>query len=317
MKHAAAMKYGGELVAAEDCTYDSFKELVPLCPNCKEPVFLRIGGDRLSVKGNEYMVGPHWCHFKGVSAEQIAGCEARVSGYTESDRQRIAAKARGQRLKLLQRWFWSVFLSRHEFKYPGDVNLDPSHYSSGEMKLCSTAGWTLEQMLKTPAEDGEEMITVEYEGLIGFDAEVKTELDFIVLDVVAQKLANNKWNGGTDEDTFSVDLSEYDDPFLIDHSFRAKIKSHLKYITEVLSFLVARSSRHTLLLPILHDSVKHFIWCHADIHHNGQEFRMTDDVANYARFSVVANLVAFIYSIDWAAEFQRLEAESKQRKDAA
>lgn len=109
MELAAAMKYGGELVAAKDCTYDSFKELVPLCPECKEPVYLRVGGDRTSTKGKEYQIGPHWCHFKGTSAEQVAACENRVNGYTEGDRQRIATQARGQRLKLLQRWFWNVF----------------------------------------------------------------------------------------------------------------------------------------------------------------------------------------------------------------
>jgi hypothetical protein len=69
MKYASAMKYGGELVDAVDCDYDSFKELIPLCPNCKEPVFLRIGGQRESVKGKAYQIGPHWCHFKGISAE--------------------------------------------------------------------------------------------------------------------------------------------------------------------------------------------------------------------------------------------------------
>ena len=114
MKYASAMKYGGELVAAEDCTYDSFKELVPLCPNCKEPVYLRSGGQRESVKGKAYQIGPHWCHFKGISAEQVAGCELRVNGYTEKDRAKIAAQARGQRLKLLQRWFWRVFAGSHE-----------------------------------------------------------------------------------------------------------------------------------------------------------------------------------------------------------
>lgn len=108
MKFAAAMKYGGELVSATECDYDSFKQLVPLCPECKEPVYLRAGCDRISPKGKEYKVPKHWSHFAGKSAEQIAACESRVNGYTEKDRQRIAAQARGQRLKLLQRWFWKV-----------------------------------------------------------------------------------------------------------------------------------------------------------------------------------------------------------------
>ena len=117
MKYASAMKYGGELVNAIECDYDSFKQLVPLCPECKEPVYLRAGGERRSSKGKPYKIGAHWCHFKGVSDEQVASCESRVNGYSEKDKQRIANKARGQRLKLLQRWFWKVWKDNSKSYY--------------------------------------------------------------------------------------------------------------------------------------------------------------------------------------------------------
>ena len=120
MKYASAMKYGGELVNAIECDYDSFKQLVPLCPECKEPVYLRAGGDRKSSKGKPYKIGAHWCHFKGVSDEQVASCESRVNGYSEKDKQRIASKARGQRLKLLQRWMGRIIdRNFHESCYGG------------------------------------------------------------------------------------------------------------------------------------------------------------------------------------------------------
>lgn len=144
MKLAAAMKYGGELVDAKNCDYESFKELVPLCPNCKEPVFLRTGGDRISAKGNKYYVGPHWCHFKGVSDEQLASCESRVNGYSEKDKQRIAANARGQRLKLLQRWFWRLVTENYSKletfaqcsldSYLADSYLEKDHFYADPMQ---------------------------------------------------------------------------------------------------------------------------------------------------------------------------------------
>jgi hypothetical protein len=102
------MRYGGELVNAEDCDYGDFKRLIPLCPNCGEPVFLRKSCDRVSKLGKPFVIPKHWAHFDSASEEQKAACEARVSGYTEADRQRIQSQARGQRLKLIQRWFWKI-----------------------------------------------------------------------------------------------------------------------------------------------------------------------------------------------------------------
>lgn len=101
MKLAKAMRYGGELIDAVDCDYSDFKKLIPLCPNCGEPVFLRKGSDRVSKLGKEFKIPAHWSHFDSASEEQKAACKARVSSYTEADRQRIQSKARGQRLKLL------------------------------------------------------------------------------------------------------------------------------------------------------------------------------------------------------------------------
>ena len=108
MKYAAAMKYGGELVDAADCDYSDFTALVPLCPECKEVVHLRKGGERLSAKGKSYKFGACWAHTKGRDAEHVAGCEMRVNGYSAEDREEIAAKAKGQRLRRIQRWFRKI-----------------------------------------------------------------------------------------------------------------------------------------------------------------------------------------------------------------
>jgi hypothetical protein len=72
-------------------------------------VFLRKDSDRISKLGKEFKIPQHWSHFGSTSEEQKAACEARVSSYTEADRQRIQSQARGQRLKLIQRWFWDAY----------------------------------------------------------------------------------------------------------------------------------------------------------------------------------------------------------------
>lgn len=123
MKIAKAMRYGGELVDAKDCDYSDFKGLIPLCPSCSEPVFLRKSCDRVSKLGKEFVIPQHWAHFDSTSEEQRAACEARVSGYTDADKQRIQSQARGQRLKLIQRWFWGVF-KRNSWTYKNFKDCD-------------------------------------------------------------------------------------------------------------------------------------------------------------------------------------------------
>jgi hypothetical protein len=72
-------------------------------------VFLRKDSDRISKLGKEFKIPKHWAHFNSTSEEQKAACEARVSSYTEADRQRIQSQARGQRLKLIHRKFWLIW----------------------------------------------------------------------------------------------------------------------------------------------------------------------------------------------------------------
>lgn len=291
MKHAAAMKYGGELVAAEDCTYDSFKELVPLCPNCKEPVFLRIGGDRLSVKGNEYMVGPHWCHFKGVSAEQIAGCEARVSGYTESDRQRIAAKAKGQRLKLLQRWFWGLYVRQKCIENPG---LTAAEFNKLISDLKSEAGG---------CSNGKVIAIVDS---ISHAMSTPTDIDPLELveDIVVAGVSDLKCGLNESERQngarFLMNMSKID---------RAM---HSKIMKEVAAFLSTKGSCH-----LLYDIVLAKIFQVSTMPGDEVVLEILAAGTNTSGKLGMAMVLREIAPIPWAAEFQRLEAEAKQRKDAA
>lgn len=114
MKYASSIRYGGQLVEASECDYEDYKRLGLLCPECKDPVLLRGEFTRLQ-HGKDVKVLAHFAHFPGKDPTLVAQCEKRVSKYTPKELQRMAAQARGQRLKLLQRWFWTVFTSQPDY----------------------------------------------------------------------------------------------------------------------------------------------------------------------------------------------------------
>lgn len=107
MEYASAIRFGGMLVAAPDCTYEHYLNRGLLCPCCKDPVFLRAGSSR--TRGDaSYEVKAHFCHFPSKDAALVAECELRVKSMTPEEFKHLESQARGQRVRLLQRWFWSV-----------------------------------------------------------------------------------------------------------------------------------------------------------------------------------------------------------------
>ncbi|HEY9764604.1 MAG TPA: hypothetical protein V6D07_18900 [Trichocoleus sp.] len=101
MEWAASLRYGGQLVRASECDYDDFKYLKPICPNplCGEAVHLKA---KDSTKRQ-----PYWAHFE-VKDEALRNCSERVNRFDDEEIKRRQTKARNQRLKDFQRWFWSI-----------------------------------------------------------------------------------------------------------------------------------------------------------------------------------------------------------------
>jgi hypothetical protein len=308
MKYASAMKYGGELVAAVDCDYDSFKELVPLCPHCKEPVYLRSGGQRESVKGKAYQIGPHWCHFKGISAEQVSGCELRVNDYTEKDRAKIAAQARGQRLKLLQRWFWRALSD----------SVMPSIGDNGEFAIGDNGEFVLEPFSSIYRLQRDAMYSSEMEEWASRLTALLTDFQFdheYVSSYISTvlEISNSKWE--------DIKLSEDVHPNykgLIKATFahlEVVVKSgiDIKVITEALNFLFSKKA-----VGILSEIVISWL-CASCMIKGFQNFE--DAIYCFVDPASVGALKIYILNmvinIPWASEFQRLEAEAQQRKDAA
>jgi len=122
MKYAAMMRYGGELGDAAECDYEDWKYLKPLCPECGESVYLRIEANRISKRGLPVYIPPHWSHFPAKDPTLASGCESRVDQYSREEIQRRAAKATGQRLKLFQRWFFTM-IKDLPITYSGDQSI--------------------------------------------------------------------------------------------------------------------------------------------------------------------------------------------------
>lgn len=103
MKLASAMRFGGQLVEATACDYNSYKHLGLLCPECKASVFL-VRQTKRAIREKLIDVPAHFSHFK-QDRESAKVCELRVRNYTQTEIDRATISARNQRLKFFQRWF--------------------------------------------------------------------------------------------------------------------------------------------------------------------------------------------------------------------
>lgn len=123
MRYCKSLLYGGMLVDAQSADYSDYARLLLRCPVCGNAVHLvgtkhRQEYSRLAPKSRQIViVKPHdvpayWSHFNGIESES---CELRVQQIEEQDIERIATKARNQRLKLFQRRFWQIIQESHTF----------------------------------------------------------------------------------------------------------------------------------------------------------------------------------------------------------
>lgn len=126
MKEAIRLYKGdrdGEVVAAIDADYNSFKDLGLICPLCNEAVFLVRGSSRK--RGDKLEeVSPHFSHYK---EGKVCELRARSIAYQQYIEQ-ISPQSRGQRLSLFNRRFWEIFsykkvfpknLKKHLFRTTG------------------------------------------------------------------------------------------------------------------------------------------------------------------------------------------------------
>jgi hypothetical protein len=110
MRYASSIRYGGQLIDAADVDYQAYKHLGLLCPNCKEPVFLQGESSRM-LQEKIVAIPAHFKHFAAADSALVKQCEARVAKYDQKELELRATRARNQRLRLLQKWFWQILLN--------------------------------------------------------------------------------------------------------------------------------------------------------------------------------------------------------------
>ena len=84
---------------------------------------------------------------------------------------------------------------------------------------------------------------------------------------------------------------------------------HKKVVTEVFDFLISKSNADVQRIIFMGIA---FLWV--------RMFKVSRDTVRLTAYDtdcIITQLMMALMTIPWASEFQRLEAESKQRKDAA
>lgn len=107
MKYASSIRYGGQLIEAIDCDYDSYKDLGLLCPECKDPVFLRANTTQFR-SGKEVAIASHFAHFPGKDPALVLACENRVKQYDAKELEKRARQSREQRRRLFNQHFYKI-----------------------------------------------------------------------------------------------------------------------------------------------------------------------------------------------------------------
>lgn len=107
MQWAIATAWGGHLIGASECTREDYYGIIFRCPECNEVVYWKEEFRRIR-QNKEHIVSSHFAHHHTYS-ELVQQCDKRVNKYTEAERQSLNRNLCRQRIKLLQRYFWSIF----------------------------------------------------------------------------------------------------------------------------------------------------------------------------------------------------------------
>lgn len=125
MKEAISIKYGGDFVEAAEANEASYFELGLVCPCCHKSVRWVKTQERTSSLGNAYRVEAFFAHYRAVSIEEALACSERSSNIKKHDSKKIIDKAKRQRNRLFQAWFWDV-VEKHVIQ-SSDGSLSPRY----------------------------------------------------------------------------------------------------------------------------------------------------------------------------------------------
>lgn len=279
MKSALTIKYGGALVDADDCNEESYLKLGLVCPCCYRPVFWVRQQERMSKNLKQFIVSSHFSHPKAVSSEEAAACAERVSRISPKEKKQIEEKAKRQRLRLLETWFWQI-LDSHWFYTKTTTDFDATKF----FLLGAT---------------GDEIFFPTHNMLViinGFSKNLEVVFDAAEFAFAYfESLPNEKFN---------ANLFKKPDAYINDiwRNFGALAKEPLhKAITkEAIRFLGAKTNKHFVRAFLM----SFFIGCNF----------LSDDLLDlYGKVGlkqsalIVYRLIGTVFAlIPWADEFERL-----------
>ncbi len=221
MRYASSVRYGGQIISAVDCDYQSYKNLGLLCPNCKDAVFFQ-GQSSRALEQKIISIPPHFKHFAAKDPALVQQCEARVAKYDAKELLRRATSVRNQRLKLLHRWFWQIFTVHHD-------------------SLATEAEKSIDQMKVIQFESGLILsLEEQFTKLLDCQTAFKTEARSLVAQISDQTYLNRISKSG--------EMTEKAVAILKSLCARIDYKMHDLIIGEIIDFLFAKSSRHLLFL---------------------------------------------------------------------
>ncbi|MBD1995322.1 hypothetical protein H6G00_01585 [Leptolyngbya sp. FACHB-541] len=213
-------------VYASACDYKDYKYLGLKCLECDEAVFLKA---QLQDE-KTFAVKPHFSHFPSKDPAAAQRCKKRVSRYSPEDLQRISAKGKGQRLKLIQRWFWQVVSNRKIMTAEGLKTI----------AFCQQHFWQ-----SIPAE--KHLFTASFDNFTKAVVQLFTMKDREALHEAAvgliQRLEQGDWA------TVIAPLSIFDQ--IAQEDFKrlqksVELRMHKTMVTEILDFLAAPKQQHIL-----------------------------------------------------------------------
>jgi hypothetical protein len=107
MRTAKSMYLGGEIISAENCTYDSYEKLGLQCPFCNSAVFFSSESSR-SVRGKEQNISSYFSHFHSDNRGNH-DCENRAkTSQGKAELERMRAESKNQRLKIYNLKLWQI-----------------------------------------------------------------------------------------------------------------------------------------------------------------------------------------------------------------
>lgn len=107
MLQAKSMYFGGDIVCAKECNYNSYVRLGLKCPFCNCAVFLRSASSRI-INGIEKPITAYFAHFASGSNDNW-DCEARAKTKAGGEEiERVKTEARNQRLKIYNDKLWQI-----------------------------------------------------------------------------------------------------------------------------------------------------------------------------------------------------------------